>query len=124
VAAAGAAAGGGTARARRGREPESRDDGDPGRTATAGPSTSSVKASGHCLILSGTSLFPGWKISIAQHMYGDILMQYIYEKMQRHNLITEISRPGLSSFLLNSDISCAYLRKGNGNANEGFSERE
>src|SRR5205807_9458450 len=49
--AAAATAGGGTAREPGGREPESRDDGDPGRAATSG---SSVKPSGHCLVLPGT----------------------------------------------------------------------
>jgi hypothetical protein len=42
---------GGTARARRGTEPESRDDGDPGYLATVRGSGSSVKPSGHRLIL-------------------------------------------------------------------------
>ena len=42
-----------------GREPESRDDGDPGRVATAGSWTSSVKPSDHCLILSGHLSLPG-----------------------------------------------------------------
>jgi len=93
------AGGGGTARARRGREPESRDDGDPGRMATARTPISLVKPSDHCLILPGIE--PArWKMSIAQHTYEDFSTQYLYEKLQRHNLVTETRRPGLSPLLL------------------------
>jgi hypothetical protein len=38
-----------------------------------------------------------WKISMAQHTFGDYLLQYLNEILQGHNSITELRIHGLTS---------------------------